>query len=106
MLGTSLALDAVSANQVLEKPLSLQIAILAPLLVGVMVGAIAWLLLRSESETGSPAHGKVCAGCGSPILENWRLCPDCGRFIEHPEAGDGPPTTGARSSGSDSELSF
>lgn len=56
-----------------------------PLIAGVMVGGLAWLLLADshaqEPSRGEPPHSVACATCGKSCLETWRLCPHCGTLI-------------------------
>jgi hypothetical protein len=49
---------------------------------GVIAGTLTFLVLSFRADTSFPTRVKTCASCGSAVLENWRLCPDCGRFIE------------------------
>jgi hypothetical protein len=49
---------------------------------GVIAGTLTLLVLSFRADTSFPTRVKTCASCGSAVLENWRLCPDCGRFIE------------------------
>jgi hypothetical protein len=66
--------DDVAALQLLP-----QFAFLA---FGVIAGTLTLLVLSFRAGTSFPTRVKTCASCGSAVLENWRLCPDCGRFIE------------------------
>jgi hypothetical protein len=54
---------------------------------GVLIGALAWLLLNTVAASRSVPEDKACATCGAPVFDDWRLCPDCGQFIE-PAGGD------------------
>ncbi len=55
-----------------------------PLLAGVVVGILSWLLLNEspvDDESRALSGHTLCSACGSPILEDWRLCPYCGTFL-------------------------
>jgi len=62
---------------------------LVPLVAGLIVGALSWLLLNDRAEDDPRQLGErtLCALCGSPVLEDWRLCPYCGSFLKD---GDAP----------------
>ena len=53
-----------------------------PLLAGLVVGGVAWILLAEDKGGGSTPNGSTlsarCAGCGRPVADEWRLCPYCG----------------------------
>jgi hypothetical protein len=83
-----------------------QFTMVAPLVFGVAVGVFAWLILSAESEVDSAAPSKACGTCGSSVRDNWRLCPECGSFIQGADPGDDAPSIGGHDSDSDSELSF
>lgn len=56
---------------------------------GVTAGTLTLLVLSFRADTSFHTRVKTCASCGSAVLENWRLCPDCGRFIEPGNENDG-----------------
>ncbi len=63
-------------------PASLGVAISS----GVLVGAIALLLLRS-TPVGNEGNGRTynanpCDICGASLIDSSRLCPHCGHVIE------------------------
>lgn len=55
------------------------LGIVGPLLVGGVVGVLAWPVL-SGADRSDRAATSTCEACGSPIMKDWRLCPHCGRF--------------------------
>jgi len=63
---------------------SFQLALLAPIAVGVIAAALFWLGHRLKRDVGPKAREKACKNCGSAVFDDWRLCPDCGRLIESP----------------------
>jgi hypothetical protein len=69
---------------------SAQFTLVAPLVVGVMVGLLGWLVLGTKREVGAKSPDKACDNCGSSVLDDWRLCPECGTLIESADEGDGP----------------
>lgn len=62
--------------------MSPQIMLITPLVFGVSVGAIVWLVLSVAARADIKPRNKECQSCGSSVLDDWRLCPDCGNFIE------------------------
>jgi hypothetical protein len=60
---------------------------LAAVGAGIVIGALVWYLLSALADTQSVPEEKSCAACGAPLFDDWRLCPDCGQFIE-PTGGD------------------
>jgi hypothetical protein len=83
-----------------------QLTLLAPFAVGLMAAVLGWLLFNSESRDDSPDTDKACLHCGSTVLDDWRICPDCGRFIESSDASETLTQTGACGGFSDSKPSF
>lgn len=68
--------------------------LIAPLAAGLAVGASVWLLVAAgrgervgEGEGKAQAAVKACDHCGSRVLDDWRLCPECGGFIGDAEIG-------------------
>lgn len=57
---------------------------LVPLLAGIVIAAVAVVLLRgrvrddSVSHGGEASHRAVCPACGGEVRSLWRLCPHCG----------------------------
>ncbi len=53
---------------------------LVPLLTGVVVAGVAWLLLAEDEPDRSVSSDRVarCAGCGRLVPTQRRLCPFCG----------------------------
>lgn len=53
-----------------------------PIVTGLVVAAVAWALLSSESPDPEFENLRVassaCRQCGQPVLAEWRLCPYCG----------------------------
>jgi hypothetical protein len=78
--------------------------LLALLAFGVIAGTLTLIVLRSQTEGSFSTHVKTCTSCGSAVLENWRLCPDCGRFIEARDEHGGAPRADASSAARDSVL--
>lgn len=78
-------LMVASADTTLDTPPTLGVAWLVPIVAGSLVGVLAWLLLAETQQPTSPedsAESSNCSSCGSKVLDGWRLCPYCGRFIE------------------------
>lgn len=69
--------------------------LLVPLTVGVVIAVVAWLMVGRRPDEGSTVTEKACSNCGSLVLDGWRLCPECGEFIDGTSGGDGFPPTGA-----------
>jgi hypothetical protein len=105
MLGMYLALRACLPSDPGEV-LPAQLTLLAPFAVGVMVVALGWLFFGSKSHDDSPGADKVCINCGSSILDDWRICPDCGRFIESSDGSETVTSPSACGGLSDSKPSF
>ena len=54
-----------------------------PFVVGTCVGFIAWWTIGAIGDEEPPLHVEAaCPACGRPILDDWRLCPDCGTLVE------------------------
>jgi len=104
--GTHLAPSVSSAVRYQENRLSPHVTMLAPLLVAVMSGLLIWLTLGREPDSKPVAQHKTCSDCGSKVLEDWRLCPDCGEFIEPPVESRVSASGDGRAAESDSRLSF
>ncbi|MRR11668.1 zinc ribbon domain-containing protein [bacterium] len=56
-------------------------------LVGGLVIAMASLLLldpgrHADDDDAVELRASACASCGSPIIDEWRLCPHCGQLLE------------------------
>jgi hypothetical protein len=79
---------------------------LAPPAVGFMFALLGWLLLAARTGPGATPQKKACVNCGSSVLDEWRLCPECGILIgsTDPGAEAGPSITSGTDS--DSGLSF
>jgi len=58
-----------------------------PLIAGVLVGGLAWLLLsdRRPRSHGERPTSVSCTSCGKPCLTTWRLCPYCGTLLGGPK---------------------
>ena len=67
-----------------------------PFGAGACVGLIGWWALGALGGEDLPLHTEAaCPACGRPILDDWRLCPDCGTLVEHaPTAPDEGPARG------------
>ena len=55
-----------------------------PLVAGGLVGFASWLLLV-ERETDDDHHeftASTCSACGSPVIDDWRMCPYCGHVVQ------------------------
>jgi hypothetical protein len=56
-----------------------------PLIAGVLVAGLSWLLLAERPKRVSEAEdlpaNTECETCGKPCLSTWRLCPYCGTLI-------------------------
>jgi hypothetical protein len=56
---------------------------LLPAVIGVAVGLCLWLATAPrKSEGAAVPRESACANCGRPVLDDWRLCPECGSLIE------------------------
>lgn len=57
-----------------------------PLVAGFVIGGVSLLLLDSgERRAPEPPHQFVatsCVACGSSVIDEWRMCPDCGELLE------------------------
>ena len=53
-------------------------------LAAVSVGAILWYVLaRDDAEDPrSSTDGARCKNCGHAVVDDWRLCPYCGTFVD------------------------
>jgi uncharacterized OB-fold protein len=72
---------------------SSQLGLLVLIAVGMAAGTLFWFGHVAKEGVAPKAREKACENCGSAVLENWRLCPDCGRFIEPSvEQGEISPT--------------
>lgn len=59
---------------------------LVPLVAGLVIGAVSLSLLADRGEEPSSDSrawdaGAVCDACGAPVVEVWRLCPNCGHIL-------------------------
>lgn len=53
------------------------------LVAGTLVALVALLLLEPVAEPTTPdLVASSCVACGKPTIEEWRLCPHCGRLLE------------------------
>lgn len=80
------------------------VTLLIPLAVGIVIAVLAWLVVGRNPNGGSTATDKACSNCGSQVLDGWRLCPECGGFIDGSSGGDGFPPTGMYGANSDSPF--
>jgi hypothetical protein len=74
----------------IQAPGGLVLSVFTPIAAvgaGVLIGALVWLLLIAVAASRSAPEDKTCTKCGAPVFDDWRLCPDCGQFIE-PVGGD------------------
>ena len=59
---------------------------IVPLVAGVVLGLVVVLLLDGEDLTDESKSRELksssCASCGSAIIDEWRMCPDCGELLE------------------------
>ena len=78
--------------------------LVALLAFGVVAGTFTLLALSVRADASVSTRVKTCASCGSAVLENWRLCPDCGRFIEPGDASGDSDRTDAPATVRDSVL--
>lgn len=62
---------------------------LVPLVAVAAIGVVAWGVLRT-SRAGSEDDGKTacCPSCGRPVRADWRLCPNCGAFLDSASAAE------------------
>ena len=66
-----------------------------PFVAAVCVGLIAWWAIGAMGDEEPPLHMEAaCPACGRPILDDWRLCPDCGTRVER--ASERPTESPAR----------
>jgi hypothetical protein len=88
LVGLVLA-GAVSAGLVLagtlsdDRSLVVVFGWIAPVIAGCIVGGVAYLLL--ETRSGSSAREEslhLCDSCGAELLEDWRMCPNCGLIVD------------------------
>ena len=76
----------------------------ALLAFGVIAGTFTFLVRSFRADASLSTQIKTCASCGSAVLENWRLCPDCGRFIEPGDESSGSSRADTPSAVQDSVL--
>jgi hypothetical protein len=58
-----------------------------PFVVLASVGLFAWLALAPRDSEEPPAHAEAtCPVCGRSMLDDWRLCPECGTLVDEHEA--------------------
>lgn len=65
---------------------------MVPLVAAGVIAAVGFSLLTSGSDSyKGPAlvaePEVVCESCGSPMVKEWRLCPNCGKLLDDPSAG-------------------
>lgn len=70
---------------------------LAPLVAGLVIGTVSLSLLSGEApaiehNVENWDSGAVCDACGSPVIDQWRMCPNCGQLL----GGDSVSTDEAR----------
>ena len=56
-----------------------------PILAGLVIGAILWLLSAQApkyDDGRAIAASAECPECGSSVRTSWRLCPECGVRLE------------------------
>lgn len=57
-----------------------------PLIAGLVIGGVSLLLLdggsRREPEQARELGARSCMSCGSSVIDEWRMCPDCGELLE------------------------
>jgi len=55
-----------------------------PLVAGGLVGLTSWLLLveRDSGDDRPGLQSSRCDACGSPVVDEWRLCPYCGHVVQ------------------------
>lgn len=55
-----------------------------PLVIAASVTLFLWLTMGQvrENEIDEGPVESACPSCGRPIMEDWRLCPDCGTLLE------------------------
>jgi len=79
------------SGQALDRSELVGLGLLVPVVAGAMVGALAWLLLSdTDDPAGSGHESATCAACGAPLMPDWRLCPNCGRFVDGQAPSDLP----------------
>ncbi|PKQ29120.1 MAG: hypothetical protein CVT60_07015 [Actinobacteria bacterium HGW-Actinobacteria-10] len=74
---------------------------IVPLIGGLVIGLASLVLLKPGDDVNIPGsghqvHTSTCVSCGSPILQEWRLCPHCGQLMECSTDRPGPLPFGSR----------
>jgi hypothetical protein len=55
-----------------------------PLVSGLLIGGVAWGLLftaPNRSDEKGARHCVPCPSCDKAVMEDWRMCPYCGRIL-------------------------
>lgn len=63
-------------------PLELALILAVILLGGALIGAIAWVAIRSGRK---PLAAEKCPQCGQPVQPDWLNCPHCGEPLKREE---------------------
>lgn len=62
---------------------------IVPLLAGLVIGGVSAVLLHGSGPDYAnrrTLRSSQCPACGSPVIDEWRLCPNCGTFLESTSA--------------------
>jgi len=76
---------------------------IVPVVAGAVLGLVVLILLddrrrdSGDDEAGRELRSTACPSCGNEIIDEWRLCPDCGQLLSRSDSMDFDPVADARS---------
>ncbi|MDH4139138.1 MAG: hypothetical protein OEV43_01035 [Coriobacteriia bacterium] len=86
LVGLAASILLVATGVCAQAPTALaRLEWIVPLVAGVVIGVVTYMLVDGGAEKDTEVHdapaSSECAVCGSPILDEWRLCPHCGSLL-------------------------
>jgi len=88
LVGVALATLAVLGTGPLGNSSTGVLGWIIPIVAGSVIGLAAFLLLDSDqADSGLRVELKAatCSSCGAEVMEEWRMCPDCGEMLDESE---------------------